>query len=140
MGPEHPPQSPPYTDVNAISTIPAQNGMLSDEPLPKRETHLGLWVLEGQEHGTRMLDHSGQGDGTMTGEHKGDPLLSRRAALRSGAVGAGVVGAAWLAPAVTGIGLGNAHAASGPPDRVSPRGPGNNRGINSGNNPGLGHG
>lgn len=79
----------------------------------------------------------------MTSEDRGDALLSRRAALRSGAVGAGVVGAAWLAPAVTGIGLGSAQAASGAPDRVKgdpPRGPGNNRGINSGNNPGVGHG
>lgn len=78
----------------------------------------------------------------MTSEDRGDALLSRRAALRSGAVGAGVVGAAWLAPAVTGIGLGGAQAASGAPDRVRnapPRGQGNNRGIDSGANPGKGH-
>lgn len=88
-----------------------------------------------------MLDEFDQaGDGTTASKDGGDALVSRRTALRSGAIGAGVVGAAWLVPSVTAVGLGSAQAASGPPDRVSPRGSGNNRGIDSGNNPGLGHG
>ena len=75
----------------------------------------------------------------MENEEVEDALVSRRAALRTGAMGAGVLGAVWLVPSVTAVGLGGVQSASAAPDRVSPRGPGTNRSVNSGNNPGLGH-